>query len=143
MPDQLPRRVLLTWLTVMLSSRAVGWAQPGPFRGSVIDLWRKVRSALTAEDGWRYFEQIEGARFPEEGMFDGAAVSQLSQTKLVVNVDNAAGDATLVFEQPLKGIVPSGTPVRFRGVISSYAKEPYMLELEVDGGDVYGLEDFR
>jgi hypothetical protein len=71
-------------------------------------------------------------------MFDGTVVSQASQTTLIVNIDNPAGDASLRFSHPVKGIVP-GTLVHFRGVIESYTKEPYTLKLWVDDEDVVGL----
>jgi hypothetical protein len=72
----------------------------------MIDLWRKVRNALTAEGGEGSFAQIKDAEIPPAGMFDGTVVSQSSSTDLVINVDNAAGDAILTFRYPLKGIVP-------------------------------------
>jgi hypothetical protein len=104
-----------------------------------IDLWRNLRDALTSDTGAAYFKQVHGAEIPvERKMFDGTVVSQSSQTTLIVNVDNPAGDGGLMVRHTLKGIAP-GTLVHFRGVIESYTKEPYMLKLWVDDEDVAGL----
>ena len=102
-----------------------------------LDLWRKLRDALTDTGGeQKYFSQIEGALIPPgDGWFDGTVVSLSSQTDLIVNVDNTAGDAALKFEHPLRGAV-RGTLIQFRGVIDSYTKEPYMLRLLVVDEDV-------
>ena len=72
-------------------------------------------------------------------MFTAKVVSQPSPKELLVNVDNPAGDATLKFENPLKGTVDPGTAFKFKGVIDSYAKEPYMLTLTADKEDIEGL----
>ena len=140
--DHLPRRILLIWLAATVPFRMAARAQPGPIRGPMIDLWRKVRNALTAEGGEGYFPQIKHAEIPPGGMFDGTVVSQSSPTDLVINVDNAAGDATLTFRHSLKGVVP-GTLIHFRGVVESYRKEPYMLKLWFDDEDVHGLADSK
>lgn len=95
-----------------------------------------MRNALTAEGGEIYFAQIKDGLAPPEGIFDGTVVSQSSLRDLIVNVDNAAGDANLEFEQPLKSVAP-GTRVRFRGVVESYRKDPYMLTLWVNDEDLH------
>jgi hypothetical protein len=110
---------------------AVGFAQaPMPDPG---DLWRKIRSALMAPDGDKWFQQIKDAAIPDtvgqpERMFAGKVVSQPSPKTLVVNVDNPAGDATLKLQNLLESVKP-GTLVYFNGVVDSYMKEPYMLTL--------------
>lgn len=135
----------MSWLAVTPSFRAAGWAQRTGIRGSTLDLWRKVRKALKAEDGPGYFAQLEGSFIPPEdlsdGWFAGTVVSQSSPKSLIVNADNAAGDATLIFEHPLKAVVTPGTLVHFRGVVAAYSPEPYMLELSLDDEDIRGLPD--
>jgi tetratricopeptide (TPR) repeat protein len=108
-----------------------------------IALWRQIRDALKADGGAAYFEQVKGSEIPpQEGafkMFTGKLVSS-SPKELVMNVDNAAGDATLRFENPLKGMpLDPGTVIKFKGVVDSYTKEPYMLTLTVDKDDVDGI----
>ena len=56
-----------------------------------------------------------------------------------MNVDNAAGDATLKFENPLKGTIDPGTEFKFKGVVESFVKDPYMLTFTADKEDVDGL----
>lgn len=108
-----------------------------------IAFWRTVRTALTAPDGQTYFEMIKGSGVPPEGqafkMFNAKVVSQPSPKELLVNVDNAAGDATLKFEAPLKGTIDPGTALKFKGVIDSFTKEPYNLAFTADKDDVEGL----
>jgi hypothetical protein len=108
-----------------------------------IAFWRIVRTALTAADGDAYFAMIKGSGVPPEGqpfmMFRAKVVSQPSPKELLVNVDNLAGDATLKFETPLKGTIDPGTAFKFKGVIDSYVKEPFMLTFTADKEDVDGL----
>jgi hypothetical protein len=118
------------------------WAQAPAPADRATDLWRRVRAALTSGDGDAYFKQIKHAMIPPEVLFDGTVVSQPSRMDLLVNVDSAAGDATLTFRHPLKGVVP-GTVIHFQGVIESYRKEPYMLRLDCDDDDVHGLTDSK
>ena len=105
-------------------------------------LWRQIRDALKADGGDAYFAQVKDAEIPPQDgafkMFTAKVVSQ-SGKDLVVSVDNAAGDATLRFENPLKGTVDPGTTFMFKGVVDSFTKEPYMLILTADKDDVDGL----
>ena len=105
-------------------------------------LWRTIRDTLKGDGGDAYLAQVKGSQIPPQDgafkMFPAKVVSQ-SGKDLVVSVDNAAGDATLTFETPLKGTVDPGTSFMFRGVIESYTKEPYMLTLTADKDDVEGL----
>jgi len=107
-----------------------------------IALWRQIRDALKADGGDTYFQQVKGSAIPpQEGafkMFTGKVVS-LSGKDLLLNVDNAAGDATLRFENPLKGTIEPGTEVKFKGVVEEFMKEPYNLVLTVDKEDVDGV----
>jgi hypothetical protein len=107
-------------------------------------LWRQIRGALTAADGDMYFMQIKDAQVPPAGqagftMFRAKIVSQPSPKEILVNVDNAAGDATLKFENPLKGTFDPGMDIKFKGVVDSFQKEPYMLTFAAEKEDVDGL----
>lgn len=107
-------------------------------------LWRQIKSALTAADGDMYFTQIKDAEIPPAGqagftMFSAKVVSQPSPKELLVAVDNPAGDATLEFETPLKGTIDAGTDMKFKGVLKSFVKDPFMLTLSADKEDVSGL----
>jgi hypothetical protein len=109
-----------------------------------IALWRQIRMALTAPDGDNYFGQIKDAAVPPAGqagftMFRAKVVSQPSPKELLVNVDSVAGDATLKFENPLKGTIDPGTAMKFKGVVESFVKEPYMLTFTAEKEDIEGL----
>jgi hypothetical protein len=108
-----------------------------------IALWQQIRDALKAEGGDTYFTQIKDAEIPPAGqafmMFSAKVVSQPSPKELLVNVDSAMGDATLKFENPLKGTVDPGTALKFKGVVDAFTKEPYMLSLNVEKEDIDGL----
>jgi len=109
-----------------------------------IALWRQIRDALKADGGDAYFAQIKDAEIPPAGqasftMFNAKVVSQPSPKELLVSVDNAAGDATLKFETALKGTIDPGTAFKFKGVVESFVKDPYMLTLTADKEDVDGL----
>ncbi len=107
-----------------------------------IAFWRTIRTALTAPDGQAYFDMIKGSAVPPAGdftMFNAKVISQPSPTELLVNVDNLGGDATLKFEMPLKGTVDQGTAFKFKGVIDSFVKDPFMLTFATEKEDVDGL----
>jgi hypothetical protein len=119
---------------------AIGFAQaptPAPDPG---DLWRKIRSALMAPEGDKFFQQIKDAEIPPERQrFGGNVVSQPSPNELIVNVDNPAGDATLRLPIAVKRPVAVGASVRFEGVVRAYSRSPYRLTIEVLPEDIEGL----
>jgi hypothetical protein len=109
-----------------------------------IALWRQIALALKADTGATYFEQVKGSEIPpSEGafkMFKGKVVSQPSPKEVLLNVESPAGDVTLQFENPLKGMpLDPGTEVSFKGVVDAFVKDPYMLTLKVDKEDVEGI----
>jgi len=108
-----------------------------------IALWRQIHDALKAPEGNTYFGQVKDSAIPPADgafkMFRAKVVSQPSPKELLVNVDNLAGDATLKFENPLKGTIDPGTPIKFKGVVESFVPEPYMLTLATEKEDIEGL----
>ncbi|HEY3827480.1 MAG TPA: hypothetical protein VGL82_23165 [Bryobacteraceae bacterium] len=108
-----------------------------------IALWRQIRGALTAADGDAYFMMIKDSAIPPEGgaftMFNAKVISQPSPKEILANVDSLAGDVTLKFETALKGTIDPGTQFKFKGVVDSFVKDPYMLTLTADKEDVDGL----
>ncbi len=109
-----------------------------------IALWRLIRSTLQGDDGANYFEQnMKGVMVPpptgEFKQFKGKVVSQPNPKELVLAVDNAAGDATLVFAAPVRGKIAPGLELEFAGVPESYTKDPYNVRFSVDRKDVTGL----
>jgi tetratricopeptide (TPR) repeat protein len=110
-----------------------------------IALWRQIRDALKGPDGETYFTStLKDAGIPPESgpfkMFTGKVISQPTPKDVLLNVDGVAGDVTLNFENPLKGMpLDPGTAVKFKGQVDSFVKDPYMLTLKVDKEDVEGI----
>jgi hypothetical protein len=95
---------------------------------SPLDFWRAVRTA-TLESGGTYFKHIKGAEIPfYPRMFDGTVISKPAADKLVVNVDDPAGDAILISDRLPDNLQP-GSRIHFKGVADSYTRQPYSLTL--------------
>jgi tetratricopeptide (TPR) repeat protein len=112
-----------------------------------IKLWRVLRDALKADGGDSYFEKnVKDALIPpQEGdfkMFKGKVVSMENPKELILAVDDTdgpTGDATLVFEAPIKGKLDPGADIEFAGAPQSYTKDPYNIKFTVDRKNVTGL----
>ncbi len=125
------------------------WAEQHP----ELDFWETIRTALTAKDGDAFFnEHLQGVALPPPpgdaykgtAMFKGTVVSMPSPKQILVNLDNAAGDAILKFDETIKGDIPTGTTIEFKGVVESYTKEPaYVLTLQIQDPktDIAGLPE--
>ena len=119
-----------------------------------LDFWETIKSALTSQ-GDTYFANLKDVGFPPPAsdtykgpaMFKGKVVSVPSSKEIIVNIDNVpTGDAKLKFEDNIKGDIPAGTELQFKGVVDSYTKDPsYMLTLNVQEPktDVVGILDGR
>ncbi|MES1260114.1 MAG: hypothetical protein ABUS49_00150 [Acidobacteriota bacterium] len=110
-----------------------------------IALWRQIRDTLKSEQGDTYFGTAKGSQIPPEniGMFKAKVVT-VNDKDLVVNVDNAGGDATLKFDHALnQKVINVGDSLEFKGVVDSFVKDPYMLTLTIDDPkeSVKGLAD--
>jgi hypothetical protein len=123
------------------------WAQQHP----ELNFWETIKAALE-DKGDTAFAGLQGVLFPPVGsdsyngpaMFSATVVSTPSTKQLLVNVDNSAGDAVLKFDENIKGDIPAGTAIRFKGVVDSYTKDPaYVLTLIVQDPktDITGLPD--
>lgn len=112
-----------------------------------IGLWRTLHDALRADGGEAYFnEHVKDALLPPEGgafkVFKGKVVSMDNPKELVLAIDDQdgpTGDATLVFEAPIKGKLDPGAEITFSGSPQSYAKDPFMIKFAVDRKNVTGL----
>lgn len=112
-----------------------------------IKLWRTLRDALKADGGDAYFNaNVKDALLPPaEGpfkAFKGRVVSMPSPKEIIVAVDESdgpAGDATLMFETPVRGTVEPGTELTFAGAPQSYTKDPYNMKFVVEHKNVTGL----
>jgi hypothetical protein len=73
-----------------------------------------------------------------------AKIVTVDAKDLIVNVDNAGGDATLKFEKPInQKVLNAGDALEFKGVVDSFTKDPYMLTLTIDDPkeSIKGLPD--
>ncbi len=115
-----------------------------------LDFWENIKTALTTQ-GDAYFANLKDVGFPPApsdsykgpAMFKGVVVSQDAKT-ITVNVDNApTGDAILKFDDNIKGTIPPGTSLQFKGVVDAYTKDPYTLTLLIQEPktDLVGLPD--
>ena len=112
-----------------------------------IKLWRVLRDALKADGGEKYFaDNVKDALIPpQEGefkQFKGKVVSMDNPKELVLAVDDTdgpTGDATLVFETPIKGKLEPGADISFAGAPQSYTKDPFNIKFAVDRKNVTGL----
>ena len=88
--------------------------------------WNEIKIGINRW-GPTYFAPIEGAPVP--GKLKATVVSQPSPNVLLVNVDDARGDAMLKFNEKIK--VPEGAKIEFAASLQSYATSPYLLYLTV------------
>ncbi len=118
-----------------------------------LDFWENIKTALTAQ-GDAYFANLKDVAFPPATngstalppMFKGTVVSMPNSKQILVSVDNVpTGDAILKFEDNIKGDIPAGTTLQFKGVVDSFTKDPaYVLTLNIQEPktDMVGLPDF-
>jgi hypothetical protein len=129
--------LLLIGLVTMGAVRIAGQARQAD---RPIDLWRILQHVLTSEKGAGYFKQLQGSEIPPaRDTFEGRVVSRPSASELIVNVDNAVGDAKLEFDHAVINVKP-GTIVYFKGVVHAWVKEPYMPTSDVEDEGVAGLD---
>ena len=107
-----------------------------------IAFWRTIRAALTAPDGQAYFDMIKGSGVPRRQATSRCSTRRLFRShrrQSSCECGQSGGDATLKFENPLKGTVDQGTAFKFKGVIDSFVKDPFMLTFAAEKEDVDGL----
>jgi tetratricopeptide (TPR) repeat protein len=97
--------------------------------------WRLIRDTLKGDGGDAYFQNtLKGSEVPspEIGTFKAKIVT-VEAKDIVVNVDNAGGDATLKFDKAInQKAINVGDAMEFKGEVESFTKEPYMLSLTID-----------
>lgn len=105
-----------------------------------LDFWENIKNTLLME-GDAYFANLKDVGFPpprNDGfkgadMFTGKVVSQPDPRSILVNVDNApAGDCLLKFDDNVRGTIPEGTELKFKGVVEGWTKDPaYVLTINI------------
>jgi tetratricopeptide (TPR) repeat protein len=112
-----------------------------------VKFWRVLRDALKAENGEKYFtESVKDALIPPQDgefkQFKGKLVSMENPKEIIVAVDDTDGpngDATLIFDAPIKGKLEPGAEIAFAGAPLSFTKDPYNMKFTVDRKNVTGL----
>lgn len=109
-----------------------------------IAFFRTLKEALKGDNGQNYFEQgVKDALIPPQDgafkQFKGHVVSQPSPKELVLAVDDATGDVTLVFDPPIRGKIDPGQEVTFAGAPTAFSKDPFSLTFKVERENVTGL----
>ena len=109
-----------------------------------IAFFRTLKEALKGDTGQSYFDQgVKDALIPpQEGafkQFKGHVVAQPSPKELLLAVDDANGDVTLVLDPPLKAKIDPGLEVSFAGAPDAFTKEPFNLRFKVERENVTGL----
>ena len=109
-----------------------------------IAFFRTLKEALKGDTGQDYFEKgVKDALIPpQEGafkQFKGHVVAQPSPKELLLAVDDANGDVTLVFDTPIKAKLDPGLEVSFAGAPESFTKDPFNLKFKVEKANVTGL----
>jgi hypothetical protein len=124
------------------------WAQVHP----ELNFWATIRAALEAQGDAYFVPNLKDVELPPpvsdayqgSPMFSGTVVSVPSSKQILVNIENVIGDALLKFDQNIKGDIPAGTAIQFRGVVDSYTKDPsYVLTFNIQEpkSDILGLPD--
>jgi tetratricopeptide (TPR) repeat protein len=108
-------------------------------------LWVTIKEQLTSDGGDAYFSgSMKDALVPPEGQpaFQGKVISQepaLHPKSVKVAIeDGKTPDATLVFDPPLPRPADPGTAITFRGVPTSFTKQPFVVSFDVDKKNLTG-----
>jgi hypothetical protein len=107
-------------------------------------VWSSIRTSLEAPGGTAFFRsELKNSSVPGGArgvnVLRGTVLSTRpaenpSELMLAMSGTNQA-DVTLKLADPLKGPVTPGSRVAFAGIVTGFEKDPFMLTLEVQGGD--------
>jgi hypothetical protein len=103
-------------------------------------LWLSIKRELIGPRGEQYFEQsLKDANIPSgangvyafEGILVSSTPAQHPNEFLVAMPGEKTPEVTLKLKGQLDKPLPAGTPVSFEGVVKAFAREPFMLILDV------------
>jgi hypothetical protein len=110
-------------------------------------MWKTLRETLVADGGQAYFDaSVKGAGLPggANGVekFKGKLVSatpEVNPKELVLGItDPKVGEVTLKLDSPLRGKMEPGADIEFEGVATSYTKDPFMINFDVEKAKIKG-----
>jgi hypothetical protein len=91
-----------------------------------------MKTGLQTDAG--YFDQMKGAKLPK---LRGTVKSAEPKRIVLALSDPNTEEVALEFETPVRA--EPGAQLTFEGVAKSFTKEPFMLTMEAERGDVQGL----
>ena len=110
-------------------------------------LWKTLRDNLVADGGQAYFDgSVKGTGMPGGAngatKFKGKLISatpELNPKELVLGIiDPKVGEVTLKLDAPLRGKMAVGTEIGFEGVATSFTKDPFMVNFDVEKAKITG-----
>jgi tetratricopeptide (TPR) repeat protein len=111
-----------------------------------VAFFRTLKEALKGDTGQSYFDQgVKDALIPPQDgafkQFKGHLVSQNEKNpkELLVAVDDASGDVTLVLDTPIRAKLDPGLEIAFAGAPDAFTKDPFNLHFKVERANVTGL----
>jgi hypothetical protein len=111
-------------------------------------LWMSIKGALSAQDGESYFKEnmLGGVEIKNLKGQVMEATPECNPKELKVGIPEPEQKSTLVaeitlkLENPVKGKPAIGQPIKFDAVPAAFAKEPFMLTMDVDADKVPELQ---
>jgi hypothetical protein len=132
----------LILMLVSLAQLIVCQEQQAPFGyEQQSKLWLSIKRELIGPRGEQYFEQsLKDANIPGganglhafEGILVSSTPTQHPNEFLVAMPGEKTPEVTLKLKGQLDKPLPAGTPVSFEGVVKAFAREPFMLILDVE-----------
>ena len=109
-------------------------------------LWMKIKNALSASDGERYFESdLKGSEVPKlQGILvDASPKCRPTELRVAIRLpkdaQNPRAEISLKLEKPLKGTPLLGSELHWTAVATAFSKDPFRLTMETDPSKVEGL----
>jgi len=110
-------------------------------------LWMKIKGQLADTNGQQYFESdLKGADVPQlrGTLIDAKPACKPNQLVVAVPLPDAQQplqpEITLKLDEPLTGKPDLNTEFHWKGVPSAFAKEPFMLTMDVEKAAIEGLK---
>jgi hypothetical protein len=107
-------------------------------------LWKTIKDGLTGDSASTFWDSVNDTLLPggANGVntFKVKIVSmkpEMRPKELVVGFENTTtGDITIKLEEALPGKMDVGSELEIKGTAKAYAKDPYMLTLQIDKDDM-------
>lgn len=110
-------------------------------------LWMKIKAALSAADGEQYFEgQLKDTAVPPLAGTLVEARPACRPKELLIAVIPPEGGASAIpeialkLDKPLSGKPELNAAIQFEGVPSAFTKEPFLLTMGSEMGNIEGLK---